>query len=81
MARERIFISYYLDGEALDFDEDAEIPPTIGHGVQIGSDFYRIIDVWTVREKHAPVTHGVAAFLERVDVPEVFRQVAPAYYK
>ena len=42
----RYFVTYYADGEYLEQDEYAEIPPVIGQGVSTQGRFYRIVDVW-----------------------------------
>ncbi|MCE7483085.1 hypothetical protein AB0301_08755 [Microbacterium profundi] len=82
MTRElaRYFVTYYANGEYLDQDEYSDIPPAIGHGVETNGNFYRITDVWHVRHKHAPVTHGIAVFLEEVPIPQVFKEVDASYY-
>ncbi|MFB9643307.1 hypothetical protein [Agromyces lapidis] len=72
-------MTYYFEGEVLFQNEYALLPPVVGQGVLHGK-FYRVADVWEVNEKHAPVTHGIAVFLEKVETPAVFREVDPAYY-
>ncbi len=79
-SRPRYFVTYYADGEYLDQDGFAELPPVIGQGVATNGRFYRIVDVWNVRHKHEPVTHGIAVFLETVETPAVFKNVEPSFY-
>ncbi|WZH35542.1 MAG: hypothetical protein PIR02_12235 [Microbacterium enclense] len=76
----RYLVDYYANGENIHQDEYAKIPPVIGHGFEFGGKWYRIVDVWTVHEKHAPVTHGTAVFLEEVETPQVFLDVDSRYY-
>lgn len=77
----RYLVDYYAKGVHIHQDEYAPTPPVIGHGIEWGGKWYRIIDVWTVHGKRAPVTHGTAAFLEEVDVPQVFHDVDGDFYQ
>ena len=77
----RFLVDYYANGENVYQDEHARYPPAIGHGVELGGKFYRIVDVWTVHGKRAPVTHGTAVFLEAAETPQVFHDVDGAYYR
>lgn len=81
-AEEARFVVNYIVGSVHLFqDEDAPIAPVIGHGLHHDGDFFRIIDVWYNREKHAPVPFGIVAFLERLaDLPEPYAIVDEAYY-
>lgn len=74
-------VDYYANGEHIHQDEHALTPPVIGHGIELAGTWYRIVDVWTVTSKRAPVTHGTAAFLRKVEIPEVFHEVDGRYYR
>lgn len=76
----RFTVSYYCGGVDIGQDDECRLLPVIGNGLHWRGDFYRIVDVWDNREKHAPVDFGIVAFLEEVATPDVFREVNPRYY-
>lgn len=56
-------------------------PPVIGHGI-VGRDGrrWRIVDVWTVHEKHGHFEYGVYAFLEPAGDSDRMSRINPEYY-
>ncbi|WP_375003282.1 hypothetical protein [Aeromicrobium sp. CTD01-1L150] len=77
----RYIVNYIAPAEDWQ-DEHAYIPPVVGNGIELPSgQRYRIVDVWTIHEKHGVMGYGVHAFLEPVkredDRPA---NTYPAYY-
>lgn len=64
-------------------DEFASTPPIIGHGIELPrGGRYRIVDVWTIHEKHGQMGYGVHAFLEPVtDDDDRPANTYPEYYR
>jgi hypothetical protein len=84
-AQPQIITSYYgSDGEEWQ-DEYAEVTPVAGqflwHSGRQGHQAYKVAEVWTVEEKYGAVTHGLAVFVDPVDVMATrLGQHDPAYY-
>lgn len=68
-------------------DEYGAVTPVAGQFIYRGNgeggyQAYKIAEVWLVEEKHGPVTHGLTAFVDPVDVMETrLGQQSPTYYK
>jgi hypothetical protein len=76
----KFLVSYYAAGQAIWQDEYAPMVPTVGSGVYLKGQAYRVTDVWLNYEKHAPVGQGIAVFMEEDVLGSGFFDVANEYY-
>jgi hypothetical protein len=82
MAEEvRFVVDYYVNGEYLEQDEHAPWVPTVGSGVHLHRQAYRVKDVWLNYEDQAPVNYGIAVFLEVSELGSGFYEVGGEYYR
>jgi len=81
-----MFVSYYVDGAIAWQDDQFDIVPRVGDGVNLpkgGESRYRVTDVWHVYPKRGRLDLGTHVFLECVDGTAADRPQLefPEYYR